>query len=270
MEENKISVAEIEELRQTAEAERSARKKVKGNIAMLQLGINISTEEQMSILLRGKHDEIHELLKAYAGETRTGGGFLDFPTMSPEAQLYIYENWKTGPHHSLSDYLIKKVPYTDEFAKRLIDDGWHIKDHKLSESVEMYYLETMLKNEDCQKKTNGYDFCTKHFEGIRKYICEKGLEFEAERYLLMNYLRAKGKEEYVKACQDVVEEYIKHNPEGMLSPTSERVLLATNNHEMIMLYINTAKNGLREEQSLLARANREEVIAYFKRYATLH
>ena len=50
---------------------------------------------------------------------------------------------------------------------------------------------------------------------------------------------------------------------------AQREMVKSGDSELIMSYILFSKRGLEAEEELLERGNREEVEAYFKRYATL-
>lgn len=268
MDQTKISVAEIEELRQRAEAERSLRAKVRGAIAVVQGNISLSADCQMEILHRGKEAEIKELLEAYAGINCSPQRSDSCPKMAPEAQIYIYENWKSSPYKSLREFMLEKVPYTDELAQRLIDKNEYTANQRLSPKMEKHFLTYKLNHQDCEKRVNGFSFLRWFFAEVMQYFNKYPLSPEAELYLVMNYLKPKPiSKEYVTVCNEVFKEYIKDG--RVLNPQVERALIATGNHEAIMMYIKAVKGGLREEQVLLARGNRDEITAYFERYATL-
>lgn len=268
MDTTKISVEEIEALREKAETEREMRAKVRSAIATVKLGLHLPEKCQIEILKRGRKGEIRELLKAYTGKDCTPAWGENQPMMSPVAQIYIYENWKDTLYMDLRKFMIEKVPYTDELAKRLIDEGEYNPTQELSPNLEEYFLEYKLKHPKCKESVSGYRFLTWFFTDVVGYLQKYTLSPKATLYLVMNYLKPEPiSEEYVKVCNEVFKKYIQSG--HILDPQAERALIATGNHEAIMMYIRNVTGGLKEEQSLLTRGNREEVTAYFERYATL-
>ena len=270
MQNDKISVAEIEELRQKAEIERQIRREIKNDINELHLDIAIPAERQMRIIRRGNINEIREMLQAYSGEdTHITRICVDKPPlMSPEAQLYIYENMQTGAYYHIYDFMLKKVPYTDELAKRMIDDDAYMSEQELSPEVQVYYLKYFLKYLERHKPIIGYRFCPELFSKIITYFGKYDFCSAAESYMIEHYLNPKPMgDSYVNSCRELVSDYI--DIKESLHLAGERALIASGNHDLIMKYINIAKEGLKAEKELLERGNREEITAYFERYATL-
>ncbi len=271
MNESKISIAEIEELRKKAEVERQVRREIAKNISGLQFGIAISAEQQMRIILRRNISEINEMLKAYAGEDRGITRILDedkIPLMSPKAQLYIYEHWQKGPYHEIWDFLKVNVPYTDELAERLIKDGNFSAQQHLSEKAERYYLAYKLNDPKCEEAIRGRCFFSYFFEEIKEYFGKYGLTPENEVFLIEQYLNPRyHRDAYIDSCLEVVSHYI--DCRKSLHIAGEKALIASGNHGLIMKYIKIAEEGMKAEKELFARGNREEVTAYFERYATL-
>lgn len=267
--ETKISIAEIEQLRQAAVAERTIRKRVTSLIENVRSGVAISAEDQMEILRRENEKECQMLLEAYAGENSAGAlnHLPTWPMMSPEAQIYIYENRKAGFQNELWEYLIDYVPLTDEFAKRLIDDGEYSHYQKISAKVQCYYVERMFSQAEKKSELEFYISC-QYLNRLMNYFKEYDLAPKAELLLVTKGLDTTySRERFIEYCRQMVELYI--NVKKALTPAAERALIASGNHDVIMLYIRIAEEGLKEEEALLARGNREEVTAYFERYAIL-
>lgn len=270
MNESKISIAEIEELRKKADAERQVRREIAKNISGLRFGIAIPAERLMKVIRRGNISEIREMLQAYSGESTSMTRICmdKLPLMSPEAQLYIYEHWQKGPYHEIWEFLKDNVPYTDEFAIRLIQNDIFSAQQQLSEKVEKYYLSYKLNHQKCEEAISGRVFFSRFFGGIKAYFCRYGLTPENEAFLIELCLNPRyTRDSYIDSCREVVSHYI--DCRKSLQIAGEKALIASGSHDLIMKYIRIAQNGLKEEEELLARGNREEVTAYFERYATL-
>ncbi|MCM1323421.1 MAG: hypothetical protein NC218_04605 [Acetobacter sp.] len=267
MKESKISVAEIAQLRQAAVKEREIRQKIKTEINGLKQGKDISEEVQMQILERGNEEEITPMLDAYAKAGKRV--YTNIPiVMSIKAQLYIYENWQTGPYHKWYTFMLKEVPYTIRLAVRCIKDEKFCAEQKLPSVVHRYYLKHMLHHPKCYEAIRGKSFFLAFFNNIIQYFQKYDLCETAEVYLIKKYLNPEPlSDSYIDSCKYVVEKYILCKKQ--LTLAGEKALIASGHHNLIMMYITIAKEGLKAETELFARGNREEVTAYFKRYATL-
>lgn len=261
MEESKISEAEIKNLRALAIKEKQTRSRMQEYITSVARN-GLSAEQQMELIKRGKKDEILALLQAYASDKAT-------QKMSAAAQLYLYEKGEVGDNAEIYQFLLEKVPFSDEFAKRLIEDHRFCSPierfcvlQELSPEMQCYFLEYKLTDKAYHRTGlmvfksialyfNKYDFCEK----AELYLLEKCLNPEPSR------------DSFMDSCYKLVREYF--TCKKKLSLAGENVLIASGNHELILKYIKIAEQGLKAEDELLARGNREEVTAYFERYAAL-
>lgn len=271
MEESKISTAEIKNLRALAEKEKQTRRRMQEYITSVRRD-GLSAEQQMELVKRGKKDEILALLKTYSDCVTIWAN----RKMSAEAQLYLYEKGNIGDNVEIYQLLLNKVPFTDELAKRLIDDkkfGSSIGDfcvlQELSPAMQCYFLEYKLTYEACQQPACcSIQGIPVDFRQIVQYFNEYDFCEKAEVYLLEKCLNPMPfSEMYIEGCYNLVKKYITFKEK--LSLAGEKALIASGKHKLILKYIKIAKNGLKAEDELLARGNREEVTAYFERYATL-
>ncbi len=262
--EEKMSMAEIEKMRQRADQERNTRRDIQRAIKHLREGKMISFDTQLRVLQRGQKPEIEDMLRAYAGidSVENLGVSNKVSLMSEEAQLFIYENWKdsASPYHEFYEFMIEDIPYTDKLATRLIDNkeftGWQ----KLSPDVECYYLDVMLAKSD--------DYKAGFFDKVVRYFENNGLAPKTESMMIWKYLRVENPNpKYCQACHNVVRKYILSRKK--LTEQGEHLLIDSGKHDLIMLYIHIAEEGLKEENKLFERGNREEITAYFERYVKL-
>lgn len=224
----------------------------------------ISTEKQMNILHHGDVREILDLLEAYAESTDSNKAQAKDMRMSPEAQIYIYEQYKSGKNLRIYDFLLAHVSYTEELARRLIDDGEFCAEQKLSSEMECYYLEKEMSDRQCINVRANLLFLA----NLRSYIQKYDLSPKAELILVEKGLNPRERiVSWVAGCQSVISKYIEIKKK--LTLAAERALIASGNHRMIMLYIKIAQEGLKDEKALMDRGNPKEINAYLERKATL-
>ncbi len=263
MEENKISILEIEELRQKAEEERRVRRAIQAEIELARLGHPITEKSQMTTLLRGQDKEIVSMLEAYKEGNKQQHGF----TLCDSAQMYLYQNrYKSDSLRKAWLVLLKNLPLCYQLEVKIVQNASYYPETKLSAKAECLLLEDRLNDKRCQESISGNSFFDVHFKAIRVYFEKFDLDQTSECYLMREFLSVKsGREQFIENCRQVVSDYIRQKKR--LSLDAERILIASGDHELIMQYIQTAV--LRSEAALLERGNREEVTAYFEHYATL-
>ena len=102
---------------------------------------------------------------------------------------------------------------------------------------------------------------------VQEYL-EKNRLSPLGQQTLMTYLNVGGgRDSFIDACRNCVKTYVERYKELFLP--AQREMVKSGDSELIMSYILFSKRGLEAEEELLERGNREEVEAYFKRYATL-
>lgn len=246
--EEKISVAEISRLRETAEEERKQHHAVMEKIEQQKSGKkNISSEEQMAIIKRGNKTEIKAMLEVFGTKT----------PLSSEAQMHIYNH--SSESDKIKDWMIENCIWCWELEKLLIDKKTKIQ-RKLSSQAEVYMLQQSLEE---SRNTNNLD----GVKAVAKYLNKHELSPEGQKEL-MSYLNlGSGRDSLIDKCEQCVRDYIlKHKD---LCIDAQRLLIKSGNHNAIMDYIQESIKGLEAEDELLERGNRKEVETYFARYATM-
>lgn len=258
MNEEKMSLAEIAKLRETAQTERATRKKIQKEIALVFDKKGLSSGRQMAILRRGRSTEIIPLMNAY-----TRANIANY-TLSDEAQMYIYDKQGLSPFwENVYKRLITDFPLCEKLQRQLVKDRKYRCEQRLSPDVEIFLLSCALQEKDCDR-INAYSY----FNVVERYLTRYILSEKAEIYFLQECLNIKGgRDSYMDLCENLVHTYLKR--EHQLSLKAEKILLAHGNHLQIMTYIQNAPNGLKSEEELLARGNRKEITAYFERYVEL-
>ena len=265
MEERIISVEEIHALRQKAEAERETRRQIQQEIMAIRHCLNMSEKRQMEILVRGHSQEIMPMLEAYRKISKKDPSF----TLCEKAQLYLYK--KRYGHEVLRTawiFMQKNLPLCYSLEVQLIHSRDYTPQQRLSEKAECFLLESRLKDNKCFERISGYNFFGEHFKFVLEYINKFCLCPKAEAYLVREYLNVtSGSDSYIDSCHKLVSSYLRIIKQ--LPVENERILIASGVHKLIMEYIQLAPKGLQAEKELLHRGDREEITAYFDRYAKL-
>lgn len=246
--EEKISVSEINRLREIAEKERTTHREIMKRISQHSVD-RLSEDEQMEIAKRGNKREIEAMLKAF---NQNG-------IMSSSVQVYLYQ--QPIGFDAIRKIIIDESLWSFELEKVLIDKGtqFSVLNRKISSEGEIYLLQHAL-TESLEKDS------ISSLKNVDNYLSYTRLS-EAGEVVLMSYLNVmQGRDSLIDKCQRSVRDYIYKYKN--LTLKAQHLLIQSGNHEAIMDYITYSTKGLELEDELLERGNREEVEAYFKRYAT--
>jgi len=264
--EEKVTPAEINRLREAAEKERVLHHQIMSRIYKISsvrigkeyLSEGLPPEEQMQIIKRGNQKEIYALLVAYSqlkvcsyDEERFARAQL-----CEEAQLYIYD--KQIGYDAIRNYMLENIRPCLALEKKMILCQKRGK-YRFSEAAELFLLEQIFS--ECSKDK---------LDGLKSYIEKNKLHPEAENNLIKLGLFVKGSDRIIDESRKLVAHYIMQYKQ--LCPKAEQSLIESGDNGLILDYIRFSKDGLKNQTAvdmLLERANRAEVVAYFKRYAEL-
>lgn len=270
MKTEKISVAEISRLREAAEIERNTHHEVMNRISKIssvQVGFNwlpdgLPAKEQMQIVKRGNQKEIMALLTAYANLRMSSHDEerVERVNVAPEVQMYIFHQpigFDAARIYMLEHNRLCLDVETELIKKKMMSV---IAKKRLSPKAEVFLL-THCLHEGKEQDSDSSLF------PVQEYL-EKNRLSPLGQQALMTYLNVGGgRDSFIDACRNCVKTYVERYKE--LSLPAQREMVKSGDSELIMSYILFSKRGLEAEEELLERGNREEVEAYFKRYATL-
>ena len=266
---DKLTIAEINLLRDEAEKERATHRSILKEISSYECiwkenGLDTMPEElQLQILERNRKDEIEPLLDSYAKELYS---HLRGSTMKRELstafQLKLYE--KRATKGNLVYVLLTKCLVCLSLEKILIDsNSSHMFDPKSAEA-EGYLVSTLIE------KAKKYDDASL-FDTIGRYYRLRRFQDSSEN-LFVEFISSikTGRDSTFDAAEKLLKDYI--SSYDYLTESAENTLVSKCNHALIMYYLENSKKGLSYQSSvdlLLKRANKEEIELYFKRYSML-
>lgn len=263
--EEKISIAEINRLMEEAEQERREHRRVMRLVQQIKdegwgaVSGLLPKEEQLHILRRRRYPEIHAMLQAYADLhlERLRDGQLK--NLCEEAQREIF-HWKDNEDlNGLFHYMVEN--------------------NVLSPQVEKDFVLCCLPQPLCKSRFNKMQYLPEteefvlrelqkeppfaRFDGLTGYIRKWRLSMDAETELMKCVGIFADRDKYAMVL-DVAKWYIQIH--RRLCLPAERELIKSGNHDLIMLYIKEAKDGLSAKDELFERGNREEVEDFIFRY----
>lgn len=252
--EEKISVEEILQLRKKAEAERQRHHEIMCKIKYS--GCAISDELQEEIVHRRREDEILAMLEKE-------------PVITKSVQSYIYDE-KNGLPQS-KDYMLRHTVLDLSIQQKLFDEKVYLYlpeeenkccSVKFSPAGEKYMVEqTLASCEHCNQITTELTF-------LNIYIQQYQLSSLGDTALMKFLGVYTGRDSTIDTLQRFVINYIAQYEK--LSERAEFELVNSGNHRCIMFYIQRAKKLPSNSAFVTAlekRANKEEVTAFYKRYA---
>lgn len=271
MEREKISPQEIAKLKEAAEKERSIHRKIMEDIkkiSSVHIGSDYFPEglppsTQMEIISRGNKTELEALLEAYANLRLPSYDKERFEraNLCEEAQLAVYRMGMG--YDDIRNYFLSRNRLCLAVEKEIIDKGI-TNSRRFSPEGEKYLIGSVLKI------THEKD-CVDNLSVLEAYINEAKLSEPAEEAFVTGFLAPlNARDIVIDACGNLVKSYIVKYRN--LCDAAEVALIAGGTHELIMEYILFSLNGLHSRdavEKLLRRADREEVTAYYKRYAAL-
>lgn len=260
----KLSIAEIERLRNQAVAEKQKHCSILREIASqentwLASGHNGMTEEfQLEILERNRQDEVKALLVSFARSDQEKTRRM----LSPSFQLKLYD--KRNIRFDLVQIMLQECLLCSELEKLLIDAGSPYISDKKSEIGEEYLLnQSLVKHIKDDVKTS--------FDVIEKYIKQHRLSPSAEELFVKTISSVRsGRDSIIDATEKLLKDYIRKY--GELCENAENCLIKSNHHSLIMYYLENSKQSLSYKTSvdlLCERGNKKEVELYFRRFALL-
>lgn len=253
--ENTISAEEIQQLRENAEKERRLHRTIMHQISTF--GSRLNKAQQLEIVHHRCESEILALLKCNG-------------VLAEETQLFIYDDKNNLP--KAKDYMLKNTTLNLAIQKKFFDDDlqlfWEEDDNicyppHFSPAGEKYMVDQVVaKCEKCTRITTELGFLNIY---VRKYK----LSPEAERSL-MNFLSIQsGLDSTLDKLEHFVMDYIARY--RGLADMAILALIASGNHRVIMYYLKYGSIDLMGQEvrnALEKRANRDEVVVYYKRYAS--
>lgn len=269
MNKEKISAQEIEALRQRVMNEKKLHREILQSVEKLSQGNPLSPAQQFEILNRKREDEISAMFEAY----EKANTLSDTPvSLDKDVQIFLFEHrYEDACWDFAFGKLKEKLPLCFAIEMKIIitrmrkDDMYcHLPPHQLSEPAEVFLLKEGLTRAKQGKES--LSEVMDYLDAYAEVLSKKGMQ-----YLFKNYLTItvnENDDNYLSSCCcGIMSKCIK--AKGQLSKNFERRLISSGNHQLIMGYIRNAPQGLQCEKELFARANREEVIEYFKRYEQL-
>ena len=260
---NKVTAEEIQLLRQNAENEREKHAQIMRLLHAIEIGANppLSEAQQMEIVAHGREDEVLTLIDVYDGK------FGHDPSLSDEVQLYIYDKLP-----KVKEYMLRSMPICYRVECRVFDDDkpLYYKDGDITKELyprfspegETYMVESTLRN--CEKKRT----ITNELYFIQGYTKEYRLT-EAGEIALMKFLSSTyDRSPVLDGLENFVIDYLAKYK--TLCPGAQLEMIRSDDHKVIMYYIKNALECIKDENvinELLNRGEREEVTAYFDRYA---
>ena len=223
---------------------------------------DVSEEIQLLILKRERKDELMPLLKSYAQTRQESNSGYTKRVLSSEFQQKLYE--KRLFLVQAYSYMIENCVLSFEMEKNLIDSESNQATAKKSKQGEVYLI-----NKTFELASKGNALVA--FDRIRAYFKVTHFSEVGELTLVKNVASIKtGRDSYIDGSINLLKDYV--SIYGFLTEEAEQALVESNSHELIMLYLENSKEGLKSPQAvekLLSRANRQEVELYFLRYSKL-
>ena len=265
--EEKISIAEINRLMEEAEQERSEHRRVMRLVQQIKdegwgaVSGLLSKEEQLHILRRRRFPEIHAMLQAYADLHLERFRDGQLKNLSEETQREIF-SWKDNRD------------FNDLFC-------YMVENNLLSPQVEKDFVLCCLPQPLCRSRFKKMQYLPETevfvlrelqkkppfacFNTLEEYTKKWRLSMDAETELMkcVGIFADRDKKAYALVL-DVAKWYIKIHRRLYLP--AERELIKSGNHDLIMLYIKEAEDGLSAKDELFERGNREEVEDFIFRY----
>jgi len=268
MKTEKITAAEVQLLRDNAEKERTRHALTMELIH--KIGVSNSTEplsqtSLMDILTHKRESEIIELLDVY---DKKGKKEFIFPE---EAQLFIYDDTNKMPaakEHMIKNhclcYAVEQRIFIDDKLLFFAEDGQQNREfypHFSQEGEEFIVKETLA---NCLK----VDHITTELYFLTGYIKNHELSPLAQ-IALMDFLTPDTySDRLTEELSDFVIDYIAKYK--TLAFTAQLKLIRSGDHALIMYYITNSAEGIQTKEvldALIKRGDREEITAYFNRYA---
>lgn len=249
----KISAEELQQLRENAKQEHLLHQKI---MQMISAGVILTEVQQMEVVTRNKKSEVMALLKC------------NVPIVE-SVQLYIYDDKNHLPE--AKDYMIKNIQLEPAVEKKIFDDRlaiyWDAEEGnncyppRFSPAGEQYMVkETLAKCLQCDHITDELLF-------LHNYLQKYQLSPVADN-ALVSFLAVSASENVMEALKRLVMDYIIRYEQ--LSYIAELSMVKAGNHEVIMLYIKRSKQIITSNaviEALEERANRDEIVAFYERYA---
>lgn len=262
MNQKKLTPEEIQELRINAEKERETHAEVMKNIRATVMSPKLQMNTLMSSYNRHRRDEIMALLKAYIPKDKRY-------ELSDEVKLFIYNHGAEFSEIRLYMMVNNHLGFTLE--KCIFDDSWSpfkkMEDGKLSyprfsPEAEVYIVkETMKRCLNALKLTDELSFLT-------EYTNRYKLSVPAEIALTDFLFATNGRDSVLDALASFVLGYLVAHQD--ITEEAQLRIIKSGNHEVIMYYITHSLKLLSAPdvlKALMDRADAEEVIAYYDRWA---
>ncbi len=265
---NKMTAEEIQLLREKAENERNRHAQMMHLIHSVEIGAAppLSTAYQMEIVTREREDETLALLKLYVEKFGQDTGVF----LSDAAQLYIYDDTNKLPKSK--EYMLHSMPLCYSVERRIFDDDKPLY-YQETDGVKEFYPKFSPEGEEhmvegTMENCNKAKIVTDELYFLRGYTKEHRLSVQGE-VALMKFLSSSHDCSSVSdALENFVIEYLAQYKELCLEAQID--MIRSDNHKVIMYYITQSLDGIKDDEvieALLNRAEREEVTAYFERYA---
>lgn len=263
MNSKKLSPEEIQALRVNAEKERATHASVMTNLSHVILSPTLQMTTLMSSYERHRIDEIMVLLDTYAI-----GGKKQYE-MATEVMQFIYDHGDELPE--VKTYMLQNNHLVYEIEKRIFDDKLapFFKDEngiitypKFSPNAEVYMVTETLKA--CQKANR----LTNELNFLNFYISKHELSSLAEVALTEFLFASHGRDSVLDSLQTFILGYLDHY--GNVCRAAQLRIIQSGNHDVILYYIRHAQPLINAQEvidALMERADEEEVVAYYNRWA---
>ena len=263
---NKMTAEEIQLLRQKAENEREKHAQIMRLLHAISIGANppLSEAQQMEIVKHGREDEILALIDVYDAK------FGHEPSLADDVQLFIYDEKNNLPKSKecmirsmLLCYRVECLIFDDD-KPLYYKEGEITKEFypRFSPEGEKYMVEKTLQN--CEKVRA----ITEELYFLQGYTKEYRLT-ETGEVALMKFLSSTyDRSPVLDELESFVIGYLAKYKE--LCTEAQIEMIRSDDHKVIMYYLKNALDCIKEEKviaELLNRGEREEVTAYFDRYA---
>ena len=262
-----MTAGEIQLLRQKAENERNRHAQMMHLIHSVEIGAAppLSIAYQMEIVSREREDETLALLKVYVEKFGQDTGVF----LSDAAQLYIYDDKNKLPQSK--KYMLHSMPLCYSVERRIFDDDKPLY-YQETDGVKEFYPKFSPEGEEhmvegTMENCNKAKIVTDELYFLRGYTKEHRLSPQGE-VALMKFLSSSDRSAVLDALENFVIEYLAQYKE--LCPAAQIDMIKSDDHKVIMYYITQSLDGIKDDEvveALLNRAEREEVTAYFERYA---
>jgi len=266
MKQEKMTADEVQVLRENAERERNRHAWAMKLIRDVEKGIAppLSRNYQLEIIERKRESEILALLEVYAENQDNRLVLVD------DAQKFILDHGDELPN--AKEYLLKNFPLClmvevgifRADKPMFMKDGDEVKEFypKFSQEGEEFIVKETLAN--CLK----VDHITTELYFLTGYIKNHELSPLAQ-IALMDFLTPDTySDRLTEELSNFVIDYIAKYK--TLAFTAQLKLIRSGDHALIMYYITNSAEGIQTKEvldALIKRGDREEITAYFNRYA---